>query len=548
MTTAQTVRLSIGTVCIALGAVLFWNLESAVRAVQILRGGQHIAHAGVPKVVESIFLRLSVEQVAVPRSRPGTGGGLARFHDHLIAMPHDGTMFLIRDGEAVKLDITVPQNGLAALRTRASSEAYVDFHFNFGWMRYNDLLHVKNADQQALVLSYTEWNDTRKCYATAVAELALDPHVRDPRNIRAVAQDWEVIYRTRPCLSLKTKYRAIEGHMAGGRLAHHRSRHVMLSSGDYALDGVYGTERIAQSPDAEYGGVVEIDLDTGAADVLTRGQSNMQGIAVDAEDRVWTVEHGRRGGDELNLIERGRNFGWPEATYGTRYNRMPWPGSSAYGRHDGFDLPIFSWVPSVAISSLALIEGMHPAWDGDLIAGSLAGRALHRLRIREGRVIFAETIPVGTRIRAVEMMGDGRLALWTDDNTAILLEPIEQGLIFQQIEAMVADLDLPEATRKRVWEQVSACAECHTFSLTPGEHGPSLLRVWGRQVGVSDWDGYSGALAAQEGVWTETRLAAYIDDPARWAPGTSMPDPGIDDPRLLAGLATLLRRLEEDGE
>ena len=336
--------------------------------------------------------------------------------------------------------------------------------------------------------------------------------------------------------------------MAGGRLAHDRGRHVMLSSGDYALDGVYGAKRIAQSPDAEYGGVVEIDLDTGAADVLTRGQSNMQGITVDPKGRVWTVEHGRRGGDELNLIERGRNFGWPEATYGTRYNRMPWPGSSSYGRHDGFDLPIFSWVPSVAISSLALIQGMHPAWDGDLIAGSLADRALHRLRIREGRVIFAERIPVGTRIRAVEMMADGRLALWTDDNRAILLKPIDQGLMFQQIEAMVADLDLPEPTRKRVWEQVNACAECHTFSLTPGEHGPSLLRVWGRQVGVSDWDGYSGALAPKKGVWTETRLAAFIDDPARWAPGTSMPDPAIDDPRLLAGLATLLRRLEEEGE
>ena len=120
--------------------------------------------------------------------------------------------------------------------------------------------------------------------------------------------------------------------------------------------------------------------------------------------------------------------------------------------------------------------------------------------------------------------------------------------IFQQIEATVTVRDLPEPDRKRVWEQVNACAECHRFSLAPGEHGPSLLRVWGRQVGVSDWDGYSGALAARGGVWTETRLAAYIDDPARWAPGSSMPDPGIDDPRLLAGLATLLRRLEEDGE
>ena len=182
MTTAQTVRLSIGAVCIALAAVLFWNLESAVRTVQTLRGGQHLDEAGVPKVVESIFLRLSVEQVAVPRSRPGSGGGLARFHDHLIAMPHDGSMFLIRDGEALKLDIAVPRNGLAALETRASSEAYADFQFNFGWMRYNDLLHVKSTDQQALVLSYTEWNDTRKCYATAVAELTLDPQMRDPRE------------------------------------------------------------------------------------------------------------------------------------------------------------------------------------------------------------------------------------------------------------------------------------------------------------------------------------------------------------------------------
>lgn len=104
-----------------------------------------------------------------------------------------------------------------------------------------------------------------------------------------------------------------------------------------------GTARcLAQAADNDYGKVLEIDLRTGTARALSRGHSNMQGIAVDSAGAIWTVEHGRRGGDELNLIVDDANYGWPEVTLGTRYNRTPWSGSGPYGRHDGYALPVFA--------------------------------------------------------------------------------------------------------------------------------------------------------------------------------------------------------------
>ena len=85
-------------------------------------------------------------------------------------------------------------------------------------------------------------------------------------------------------------------------------------------------------------------------------------------------------GDELNLIQDGLNYGWPLESYGTTYRGTRIPDSLSYGRHTQFQPPIFSWVPSVAVSGMTLVKGFDESWDGDILVSSLSDQALHRVR------------------------------------------------------------------------------------------------------------------------------------------------------------------------
>ncbi len=106
--------------------------------------------------------------------------------------------------------------------------------------------------------------------------------------------------------------------MAGGRIAYRQPHKIVLGSGDYSWDGIYAPEAYAQKPDNDYGKVLEIDLNSGKSRKLSIGHRNMQGVLVHLNGQVWVTEHGPRGGDELNRVIGGGNFGWPEEVLGTR--------------------------------------------------------------------------------------------------------------------------------------------------------------------------------------------------------------------------------------
>jgi cytochrome c2 len=327
-----------------------------------------------------------------------------------------------------------------------------------------------------------------------------------------------------------------------------------LTVGEYgwngwSSDGRTELSRIAlsQYPDADYGKVVRIDLNTLEARHFSSGHRNAQGLTVDGEGRVWSVEHGPRGGDELNLIEDGNNYGWPNVTFGTAYNGEPIPGVQSVGRHTGYALPAYSWLPSVGISGLtAMHSSFHPTWDGDLIAVSLVGRTLFRIRLDGNRVVFTEEIPLGRRLRDIEQLEDGRLVVWTDSNEVIFLTPVDGGLGAQFVSRYLDNLatstpDLAAAMNEMVVE----CSECHSFSSREHRIGPDLSNVSGRGIGAIESFEYSPALLGASGTWTANYLAEFLDDPDGVFPGTTMPDPGIDDPQVIDAMVELLDALAQ---
>lgn len=171
-----------------------------------------------------------------------------------------------------------------------------------------------------------------------------------------------------------------------------------------------------------------IGRDDALPEIYSYGHRNPQGLVTSRNDgKLWSVEHGPYGGDELNLIEAGANYGWPLVTYGIDYD-----GSiiSDKTTAPGINEPIYKWVPSVAPSSLASYAGdiMPENWRGNFLLGTLSGERFIRLTVTDGSVTSEEQMLHETigRIRNVIVGPDGYVYLLTDGHSAALyrLEPL----------------------------------------------------------------------------------------------------------------------------
>lgn len=160
-------------------------------------------------------------------------------------------------------------------------------------------------------------------------------------------------------------------------------------------------------------------------ELWTKGHRNVQGMAIDAAGRVWATEHGPRGGDELNLIVGGQNYGWPLQSYGADYGSNVPIGMPVVA---GMTQPLVAWVPSPAPSGLAYYTGSHfPQWQGSLFSGSLAAADVRRIGLdKDGKVGQIERLEIGKRVRDVRQGPDGYLYLLTDEVKGKLLRIIPE--------------------------------------------------------------------------------------------------------------------------
>jgi glucose/arabinose dehydrogenase len=129
--------------------------------------------------------------------------------------------------------------------------------------------------------------------------------------------DWQTIFESRPCLPVRLgRGAAFGGEQVGGNLEFLSERSLLLTVGDNKFDGFYHSPDYVSDPAAHYGKTVTIDLVTGEVAMFTRGHRNPQGLAIAPHGRIWSTEHGPQGGDELNLLQQGGNYGYPFHTYG----------------------------------------------------------------------------------------------------------------------------------------------------------------------------------------------------------------------------------------
>lgn len=237
----------------------------------------------------------------------------------------------------------------------------------------------------------------------------------DYRNLEQV----RVIFRAMPTYN--------NGLHFGSRLAFGQDGKLYITLGE-RFDKTT-TRPQAQQLNSHLGKIIRINPDGSVPDdnpfvkqpgampeIWTLGHRNVQAAAFDDQGRLWTVEHGARGGDELNLIEKGKNYGWPVISYGEEYSGEPIPGNIT--AREGYEQPIYYWDPVIAPSGAQFYTGAaFPAWRGSLFVGALKEQRLVRLVIKGNRVTGEEHLLAdrGQRIRDVRQGSDGALYVVTDE-------------------------------------------------------------------------------------------------------------------------------------
>lgn len=265
--------------------------------------------------------------------------------------------------------------------------------------------------------SFTEPRDGGN--GTSVAKGVLS---RDGKSLDKV----KVILHTQPTYDNNMHY--------GSRLAFGPDGMLYVTMGERSdLE----TRPEAQELDSHYGAILRVTPEgepaegnpfVGKADALPEiwsyGHRNIQAAAFDTEGRLWEIEHGPRGGDELNLVQKGKNYGWPLASYGIEYSGDIITTNKPH--REGYEQPVYYWDPVIAPSGAQFYTGdAFPKWKNSLFVGALKQQRLVRLELKDQRVVGEEHLltDLGQRVRDVRQGPDGALYVVTDNGQLLKLAP-----------------------------------------------------------------------------------------------------------------------------
>ena len=265
---------------------------------------------------------------------------------------------------------------------------------------FDVVLHPQFENNRLVYLSFAEGSPGDNGTAVARGRLVGD-----------ALQDVEVVFRNFTRKDTAVHY--------GGRMAFLPDGTLLLTTGDG-----FDYREAAQDVGSGLGKVLRMNDDgSAAADnpfpgspyVYSYGHRNPQGLAVSSRGEIWLHEHGPRGGDELNRIEAGVNYGWPAITYGVDYSGAI---ISPYTEREGMAQPEKYWVPSIAPSGLSVYEAdLFPGWRGDLLLGALVDREVRRIDLANGAVAGEEALfeDLEARVRDVRVGPDGALYVLLPD-------------------------------------------------------------------------------------------------------------------------------------
>jgi len=492
-----------------LSGILLLFLVMSVGAWMLVRPNP-AQENNVERLNSSLYVMDKVTYQAIPGMPGVEGGAITRHDDGFLVVTGDGQFYQLRWSEnddqlvSVKLPLMSP---LLGRDTFFADKVGSAFQF-----RVTDLLIQPSDEGDQLFVAHQIWNQSNDCFTMGVSRATL-PGTSDSEA--DTDNSWAKIFETSPCID--QPFDTVE---TGGRLAWVGPDTMLMTVGDHGRDGRRAAA-LSQDPDADYGKVLLLDT-RGGAEVLTSGHRNPQGLLVDKLGQAWVTEHGPAGGDELNLLGAGRNYGWPLVTYGTDYSKRTWPLNPDSRNHGEFTEPTHAFVPAVAISNLIQLGGeQFPRWEGDFLVGSLRMETLYRLRMRDNRVIYVEPIFLGKRVRDLVEGPEGKIVVWSDDESVTVLS--------RRLDPNSGE------------ETFGQCRRCHESVGKAKTIAPDLKGIIGRDIASGPGFTYSQALQAVGGAWTEERLLEFLESPQAFAPGTSMGSNAVPDDADRAALVDYLK-------
>lgn len=273
------------------------------------------------------------------------------------------------------------------------------------------------------VIADDDFDDNRRIYwsfsepreggnTTAVARGTLS---RDYARV----EDVEIIFRAEPVYDG-------DKHFGSRLLIDDDDDHLYITLGERSDMPM---REYAQRLDSHLGSVLRVTTDGKPArgnpfmnrqdakpEIWSYGHRNIQAAAFDDDERLWVIEHGANGGDELNLVKKGANYGWPRVAYGIEYSGEPIRGAATH--KEGFEPPVYYWDPVIGPSGALFHDGdMFEEWEDDLLIGGLVATGIVRLDIRNRKVVGEERLLTerGRRIRDIAEGDDGELYVVTDE-------------------------------------------------------------------------------------------------------------------------------------
>lgn len=257
----------------------------------------------------------------------------------------------------------------------------------------------------SILASYPTYDRGRQCVSVILAAYQLN--FATPSLQRS--KTW---FTSKPCVPVSAVQHA------AGRLE------VIDKTSAYLTIGDLGFTKINQPKvRGDLGSIFKVS--NKSVEKISQGHRNQQGIVLRAGD-LYISEHGPRGGDELNLITKGQDYGWPAVTFGEPYSSGDYVKPKVTGSHEGFTKPLTNWVPSVAPTELiALPEGpMWGTWQSQLVMGTLREESLIFIQLRNRTTVGAiEKVNVGERIRDLDLAPDGKILATTDSGQLLMIAP-----------------------------------------------------------------------------------------------------------------------------
>ncbi|MFC7292054.1 PQQ-dependent sugar dehydrogenase [Hirschia litorea] len=485
---------------------------------------------------ETAYLTLERTEVILGEvDGSATGGGIDQFGDTLIYAAANGLIgFLDLASNTIEYsDVRVPMD-YDHVRREYLNE---NLSFNQNWYRVTDILVSPIAGTERAFLYATHHlftpEDEKICLYVSRTEIE-----KSSNEIQFVSGDWEVVSKLDACVNMAKRDWRFNGHMTGGRMSLVDDTQMLVTVGTFGIGNFEGEWDAVQADSGNHlGKIVALNLETRETSVYASGFRNPQGLAFDGQGRLWETEHAALSGDEVNLIEPGLDYGWPNVSYGFDYGspRKELELNPVQGRHEGYAKPMFSFVPTIGISHVIPIDGLEgfELWDGDVLILSLKEKTIFRLRPDDGRIVYAEALYMDRRMRDGLVLNNGWIAALTGANSVVFIRRFEEGNSAQAQAIDISGYDAITPLEQKAsdfekefsWGRMlfsGSCATCHEIS-EAAKVGPGLKGVMGRPIGKFGDYPFSDALAQKSGKWTNKKMNAFIANPDGFAKGTTMP-------------------------